>query len=70
MDVDALIDEELELQQSTTSPGIFAQEGEGDDEEMWNMVHEIETQESEKADKPPTTALVQEDSEDDLYVND
>jgi hypothetical protein len=71
MDVDALLDEELDLEQSFTSSGLFAQEGDGDDEEMWNLVHEIEAQGGENVDKAPVEAVqVQEDSDDDLYVND
>jgi len=70
MDIDALIEEhELALGAVSHVPNV---QGEvGDDEDMWELVHEIEAQEKEKAEKSVTNVPPPpEDSDDDLYAND
>jgi len=69
MDIDALI-EEHEQAQGAFSLAPTAQ-GEGDDEDMWDLVREFENQESEKSDKASIKApTLAEESDEDLYVND
>jgi Fic family protein len=70
-DIDMLINE-LEEEQNVAAPIQEVQEM-ADDEEMWAIVRELEEQEKESGKNIPPVTIVpqlQEDSDDDLYVND